>query len=82
MSSTDARVAATLTPERFEEARLLIRHEFDGLDAHAQYFNAFARLLKADPLGRVPMLGTDQRDQFVPVIRTALAAGPQRALEC
>jgi SAM-dependent methyltransferase len=80
MPSTDARVAATLTPERFEEARLLIRHEFDGLDAHAQYFNAFARLLKADPLVRVPMLGTDQRDQFVPVIRAALAGGPQRPL--
>ena len=63
----DTTRAAVLTPERFEEARLLIRHEFDGLDAHAQYFNAFARLLKADPLGRVAMLGTDQRDQFVDV---------------
>lgn len=80
MLSTVASVAATLTPERLEEARLLIRHEFDGLDAHGQYFNAFARLLKADPLGRVPMLGTDQREQFVPVIRQALAAGPQRLL--
>ena len=72
--------AAILTPERLEEARLLIRHEFDGLDAHAQYFNAFARLLKADPLGRVAMLGTDQRDQFVPLVREALVAGPQRPL--
>ena len=80
MSSTHASVTAALTPERFEEARLLIRHEFAGLDAHAQYFNAFARLLKADPLGRVPMLGTDQRDQFAPLIRAALAAGPQRPL--
>lgn len=71
---------AVLTPDRLEEARLLIRHEFDGLDAHAQYFNAFARLLKADPLGRVAMMGTDQRDQFVPLIRQALAAGPQRPL--
>jgi SAM-dependent methyltransferase len=76
---SDAAGPAT-TPERFEEARLLIQHEFAGLDAHAQYFNAFARLLKADPLGRVAMLGTDQRDQFVPVIRNALAAGPQRPL--
>ena len=72
--------AAILTPERLEEARLLIRHEFDGLDAHAQYFNAFARLLKADPLGRVAMLGADQRDQFAPLIRETLAAGLQKPL--
>lgn len=77
---SDTTAAAVLTPERLEEARLLIRHEFDGLDAHGQYFNAFARLLKADPLGRVAMVGTDQRDQFVPAIRDALAAGPQRPL--
>jgi SAM-dependent methyltransferase len=75
-----ADAAAILTPERLEEARLLIRHEFGGLGAHAQYFNAFARLLKADPLGRVAMLGTDQRDQFVPLVRDALTAGPQRPL--
>ena len=80
MPSTTESAAATLTPERLAEARLLVRHEFDGLDAHAQYFNAFARLLKADPLGRVPMLGTDQRERFVPTIRAALAAGPQRGL--
>jgi SAM-dependent methyltransferase len=80
VSSTDERAAATLTLERLAEARLLVRQEFDGLDAHAQYFNAFARLLKADPLGRVQMLGTDQRDRFVPTIRESLAAGPQGAL--
>lgn len=80
MSSEATTAAAFLTPERLEEARLIIRHEFEGLDAHAQYFNAFSRLLKADPLGRVAMLGTDQRDQFVPLVREALAAGPQRPL--
>lgn len=68
-----------LTPERLEEARLMIRHEFTGLDIHAQYFNAFARLLKWDPLGRVTMLGTDQRDQFVAIIRDVIVAGPPGA---
>jgi SAM-dependent methyltransferase len=58
--------------DRFREARLLVRNEFTGLDGHAQYFNAFSRLLKLDPLGRVPMLGTDQRDLFVPVLRRAI----------
>jgi SAM-dependent methyltransferase len=80
VSSINESEAATLTPERLAEARLLVRHEFGGLDSHAQYFNAFARLLKADPLGRVAMLGTDQRDRFVPTIREALAARPQRPL--
>ncbi len=64
---------------RFREARILIRNEFGGLDAHRQYTNAFSRLLKWDPLGRVPMLGTDQRDQFVPLIKTGIAANLTQA---
>jgi len=55
-----------------DEAIELVRNEFEGLDPHRQYRNAFARLLKPDPLGRVLMMGTDQRDMFVPELRRAL----------
>jgi SAM-dependent methyltransferase len=58
----------------FDEALDLVRNEFEGLDPHRQYRNAFARLLKPDPLGRVLMLGTDQRDMFVPELRRAIEA--------
>jgi SAM-dependent methyltransferase len=54
---------------RLEEALDLARNEFEALDSHRQYRNAFARLLKPDPLGRVLMMGTDQRDMFVPELR-------------
>jgi hypothetical protein len=64
--------------ELFREARLAVRHEFSHLGSHDQYFNAFARLLKWDPLGRVAMLGTDQRDQFVPLVRQLIGARPAR----
>jgi SAM-dependent methyltransferase len=57
---------------QFNEALELVRNEFEGLDAHRQYRNAFARLLKPDPLGRVLMMGTDQRDMFVPELRRAV----------
>jgi SAM-dependent methyltransferase len=67
-----------LDPSRCEEARLLVRNEFSGLDEHQQYLNAFARVLKWDPLGRVTMLGTDQRDAFAPAVRTMLGARPRR----
>jgi hypothetical protein len=43
-------------------------NEFEGLDTYRGYHNAFARVLKPDPLGRVLMLGTDQRDLFVPLL--------------
>jgi SAM-dependent methyltransferase len=49
-----------------------VRNEFEGLDPHRQYRNAFARLLKPDPLRRVLMMGTDQRDMFVPELRRAI----------
>jgi SAM-dependent methyltransferase len=57
-----------------DEALELVRNEFEGLDPHRQYRNAFARLLKPDPLGRVLMMGTDQRDMFVPELRRAIEA--------
>ena len=56
----------------FDEALELVRNEFEGLDPHRQYRNAFSRLLKPDPLGRVLMMGTDQRDMFVPELRRAI----------
>lgn len=60
----------------FRDARRIVANEFAGLDIHDQYYNAFARLLKRDPLGRVAMLGTDQRDHFVPRIRGLLDGTP------
>ncbi len=66
------RAAAREMAPRFDEALELVRNEFDGLDPDRQYRNAFARLLKADPLRRVHMLGTDQRDLFVPALRELL----------
>jgi SAM-dependent methyltransferase len=57
---------------RFDEAMDIIANEFTGLNSHQQYRNAFSRLLKWDPLGRVLMLGTDQRDLFVPELRRAI----------
>ena len=59
---------------QFDEALELVRNEFEGLDPHRQYRNAFARLLKPDPLGRVLMMGTDQRDMFVPELRRIIEA--------
>jgi SAM-dependent methyltransferase len=59
---------------RFREARIQIRNEFNGLDEHQQYMNAFSRLLKWDPLRRVLMLGTDQRDRFIPILKNGIAA--------
>lgn len=70
--------------DQFRDARLMIANEFRGLDTHDQYYNAFARALKRDPLERVAMLGTDQRDQFVPVLRDLIAEGgaaPRRILD-
>jgi len=63
--------AGDLKPQ-FDEALELVRNEFGGLDLHRQYRNAFARLLKPDPLGRVLMMGTDQRDMFAPELRSAI----------
>ncbi len=57
---------------RFDEAMDIVANEFTALDTHQQYRNAFSRLLKWDPLGRVLMLGTDQRDLFVPELRHAI----------
>ena len=57
---------------QFDDALELVRNEFGGLDSHRQYHNAFARLLKPDPLGRVMMMGTDQRDMFAPELRRVI----------
>jgi SAM-dependent methyltransferase len=65
--------AQDLAPH-WDEALELVRNEFAGLDLHRQYRNAFARLLKPDPLGRVLMMGTDQRDMFVPELRRVIKA--------
>lgn len=64
----DATAARELSP-RLDEALEIVCNEFDGLDSHRQYVNAFSRVLKPDPLGRVVMLGTDQRDLFIPLLR-------------
>lgn len=64
------RVTASMA---MQEAKLLIRNEFHGLDIHQQYFNSYARLQKKDPLNRTLMLGTDQRDKMVPAIKRILA---------
>jgi len=69
----DRAKAQDLAP-RFDEALDLVRNEFEGLDVHQQYRNAFARLLKPDPLGRVLMMGTDQRDLFVPELSRVIEA--------
>jgi SAM-dependent methyltransferase len=63
---------------QFDEALDLVRNEFDGLDAHRQYRNAFSRLLRTDPLHRVLMMGTDQRDLFVPKLQRAIEASVPR----
>jgi hypothetical protein len=36
---------------QLDEALELVRNEFEGLEPHRQYRNAFARVLKPDPLG-------------------------------
>jgi SAM-dependent methyltransferase len=73
------RAAARNLRSRFDEALDLVRNEFHGLDRDQQYHNAFARLLKLDPLDRVLMMGTDQRDQFVPELRAAISRSLPRA---
>ena len=59
---------------RFDDALEIAKNEFKSLDSDAQYTNAFARLLKWDPLERVAMLGTDQRELFVPVLKNLIRA--------
>ncbi len=68
------RARAQKLATHLDEALEIVRNEFAGLDSHRQYRNAFARLLKPDPLGRVLMMGTDQRDMFVPELRRVIEA--------
>jgi SAM-dependent methyltransferase len=65
IGGTDTKAIA----DRFAEATDLIASEFKSLNRHEQYRSAFARLTKWDPLCRVHMMGTDQRDLFVPLVR-------------
>lgn len=67
----DRTTARDLSPE-LDDALEIVCNEFEGLDTHRGYYNAFARVLKPDPLGRVLMLGTDQRDLFVPLLRVTV----------
>ncbi|MCB0923847.1 MAG: hypothetical protein KDB50_04775 [Mycobacterium sp.] len=67
----DDALAREMAPQ-LDDALEIICNEFEGLDPHRQYHNAFARVLKPDPLGRVLMLGTDQRDLFIPLLRRAV----------
>ena len=64
----DRNLARDLSPQ-LDDALQIVCNEFEGLDLHRSYYNAFARVLKPDPLDRVLMLGTDQRDLFVPLLR-------------
>lgn len=64
--------AAELGP-RIDEALEIVCNEFEGLEVHRRYRNVYSRLLKPDPLGRVAMMGTDQRDLFRPSLREAIA---------
>jgi SAM-dependent methyltransferase len=68
----DQTIARGLLPQ-LDDALQIVCNEFQGLDTHSAYHNAFARVLKPDPLGRVMMLGTDQRDLFVPLLRRTIA---------
>jgi SAM-dependent methyltransferase len=80
----DRAAARDLAP-RLNEALELVRNEFEVLDSSRQYRNAFARLLKPDPLQRVTMLGTDQRDLFVPALRRVVTESVPRGghiLDC
>jgi SAM-dependent methyltransferase len=68
----DQTMARDLSPQ-LDDALTLVCNEFEGLDAYRGYHNAFSRVLKPDPLRRVLMLGTDQRDLFVPLLRRTVA---------
>ena len=68
----DRAVGRDLAPQ-LDDALQIVSNEFDGLDAYRGYHNAFARVRKPDPLGRVLMLGTDQRNLFVPLLRRTVA---------
>ena len=44
-------MARDLAPQS-DDALQIAGNEFEGLDAYRGYHNAFARVLKSDPLGR------------------------------
>ena len=67
----DRTSAAEFAPQ-LDDALEIVCNEFESLDPHRQYHNSFSRVLKPDPLGRVLMMGTDQRDLFIPLLRRAI----------
>lgn len=69
----DRNAARDLGPQ-LNDALDIVCNEFEGLNPHRQYHNSFARVLKPDPLERVLMMGTDQRDLFVPQMRRAVGS--------
>lgn len=62
-----------------EETRDRLYLEFRGLERREAYRLAFERMLRTDPLGRVAMLGNDQRDLLLPLLRERIAALPPDA---
>lgn len=74
MSIQITRESAAVLEPRIYEALEIVCNEFRGLEVHQRYRNVFSRLLKPDPLGRVAMMGTDQRDLFCPVLRNLIAS--------
>ena len=67
------RPAAKTLADRFDEALDLVRNEFEKLDRRLQYRNAYARVLKHDPLERVPAVGADQYDRLASMLRQLVA---------
>ncbi|UCG12410.1 MAG: methyltransferase domain-containing protein [Deltaproteobacteria bacterium] len=63
---------------RLQEAVGLLSLEFSGLTNQEAYRLAFSRLLKPDPLDRVSMMGTDQRDLFVTMLSDHVKSIPER----
>ena len=63
---------------RFLEVVELLSLEFKGLTNQEAYRLAFSRLLKPDPLDRVSMMGTDQRDHFVTLLSDHVKGIPER----
>lgn len=66
------RPAADTLAARLDEALDLVRNEFEKLDPSRQYHNAYARVLKHDPLEQVPTLGTDRYDRLASMLADVL----------
>lgn len=78
MSITITRKITKSQKARFQEVVELLSLEFKGLTNQEAYRLAFSRLLKPDPLNRVTMIGTDQRDLFVTQLSDHVKGIPER----